>query len=149
YDVFDCRLALALDDFAKVLSRHDIDEVRMFSAWRPDRGARADHAPETRHPGGLAMDAARFGKRLAPGETERRWLDVEKDFHGAIGAPVCGAGAAPPSPATPEARELRSIACEAVDLHLFTVVLTPNYNRAHRNHLHLEVTPGVSWSLVR
>ncbi len=77
------------------------------------------------------------------------WLDVEHDFHGTLGAPPCGPGAAAPSPATPEARELRSIACEAVDQHMFTTILTPSYDRAHRNHFHLEVTPGVRWYLVR
>jgi len=54
-----------------------------------------------------------------------------------------------PLPATPEARELRSIVCEAADQHLFTSILTPGYDRAHKNHFHLEVTPGVRWSLVR
>jgi hypothetical protein len=77
------------------------------------------------------------------------WLDVERDFHGTIGAPVCGPGAAPPHPPTPEARELRSIACETADQHLFTVILTPGHDRAHRNHFHLEVTPSVRWYLVR
>ena len=47
------------------------------------------------------------------------------------------------------ADELRSIVCEAADQRLFTVILTPNYNRAHANHFHLEVTPDVTWHLVR
>jgi hypothetical protein len=49
---------------------------------------------------------------------------------------------------TPAATELRSILCEAVAQHLFNVVLTPNYNREHHNHFHLEVTAGVKWFLV-
>ena len=148
YDVFDCRLVLALSDFSRVLAAHDIDEVRMFSAWRPPGTAWDPDREGTRHAGGLAMDAGRFGKKLAPGETERVWLDVEKDYHGRLGAPSCGASAAPPVPATAEARELRSIACEAADQHFFTSILTPNYDRAHRNHFHLEVTPDVRWYLV-
>jgi len=28
-------------------------------------------------------------------------------------------------------------------------VLTPDFNRAHRNHFHLEVTAGVKWFMVR
>ncbi len=149
YDIFDCRLALALHDFSKVLLAHDIDEVLIFSAWRPPGkqwdGGKLGH----RHPGALAIDAYRFGKKLADGQTERTWLEVEKDFHGTIGPAPCGSGAAPPSPSTPEARELRSIACEAADQHFFTSILTPNYNRAHFNHFHLEVTPEVKWYLVR
>jgi hypothetical protein len=149
YDVFDCRLVLALEDFSKVLRSHDIDEVLMFSAWRPPGKRWPDGKAGTRHPGALAIDAYRFGKKLAPGQTARVWLDVVKDFHGTIGASPCGSDAAPPSPSTPQARELRSIACEAADQHLFTAVLTPNYNRAHHNHFHLEVTPEVRWYLVR
>lgn len=148
YDVFDCRLVLALSDFSRVLAAHDIDEVRMFSAWRPPGPGWDPERDGTRHTGGLAMDARRFGKRLAPGQTERVWLEVERDFHGRLGATSCGPGAAPPAPATAAARELRSIACEAADQHFFTSILTPNYDRAHRNHLHLEVTPDVRWYLV-
>jgi hypothetical protein len=148
HDVFDCRLVLALSDFSRVLKTHDIDEVRIFSAWRPVSAKRLGDADGTRHAGGLAVDVARFGKRLVPGEKERVWLEIERDFHGRIGTPPCGAGAAPPWPATPAARELRSIACEAADQHFFTAILTPNYDRAHRNHFHLEVTPDVRWYLV-
>lgn len=149
YDVFDCRLVLALHDFSNVLRAHDIEEVLIFSAWRPPGKQRDDGKLGHRHPGALAIDAYRFGKRRLPGQSERTWLEVEKDFHGTIGPAPCGAGAAPPSPSTPAARELRSIACEAADQHFFTSILTPNYNRAHRNHFHLEVTPDVKWFLVR
>lgn len=149
YDIFDCRLVLALSDLSRVLQAHDIDQARMFSAFRPARHVH-DGDEGRRHAGGLAVDIARFGKRLARGEGERdrAWLDVLHDFHGRIGAPVCGAGAAPPFPATREAREIRSIACEAADQHFFTAILTPNYDRAHRNHFHMEVTPDVRWYLV-
>lgn len=149
YDVFDCRLVLALHDFSKVLRVHDIEEVLIFSAWRPPGKGWPDGKLGTRHPGALAIDAFRFGKKLAPGQATREWLDVEKNFHGTLNAPPCGSDAAPPAPSTKEARELRSIACEAADQHLFTSILTPNYNRAHSNHFHLEVTPEVRWYLVR
>ena len=66
---------------------------------------------------------------------------VERDFHGRIGAPTCGAGTGP-NPATPEALELRRIVCDAADAKLFNVELTPDFNWAHRNHFHLEVTAG-------
>jgi len=148
YDIFDCRLVLALSDFSRILRAHDVDEVRMFSAYRPTPGLKEGGEPGTRHAGGLAIDARRFGKRT-DSQGERVWLDVEHDFHGTLGPPPCGPGAAPPSPATPEARELRSIVCEAADQHMFTTILTPSYDRAHRNHFHLEVTPGVRWYLVR
>jgi len=34
---------------------------------------------------------------------------------------------------------LREITCKTAELDLFQVILTPHYNRAHHNHLHLEL----------
>jgi hypothetical protein len=140
YEIADCRLVLALDDFAAILNRHGIVEVRHYSMYRPPK-----NWPEgkigARHDGALALDAGRFI------DSSGKVLDVDRDFHGAIDAKTCGDGAAP-RPATADALELRAILCEAVDHRLFNVVLTPNYNRPHHNHFHLEVTAGVTWFLV-
>ncbi len=141
-EVFDCRLVLALDDFSAILRAHDIDQVIHMSGWRPPS---AKSWPSgklgTRHDGALAIDAGWFVKKSGAR------LDVEKDFHGRIGAKTCGPGTGP-TLATPEALELRAIVCEAADAHLFQVALTPDYNWPHRNHFHLEVTPKVKWFLV-
>jgi hypothetical protein len=140
YEIADCRLVLALDDFAAILQSHEIVEVRHYSMYRPPRPW-----PEgkigARHDGALAIDAGRFIDKTGA------VLDVDRDFHGAIDARTCGDGAAP-KPATPAALALRAILCDAVDGRLFNVVLTPNYNRPHKNHFHLEVTAGVAWFLV-
>jgi len=140
WEIADCRLVLALDDFTEVLRAHDIVEVRHYSMYRPPR-----KWPEGKigkqHEGALALDAGRFI------DSTGTVLDVDKDFHGRIDAKTCGEGAAP-RPPTPAALELRAILCEAVDRHLFNVVLTPNFNRPHHNHFHLEVMAGVSWFLV-
>ena len=53
------------------------------------------------------------------------------------------------SPATPAATELRGLVCSIVDAHLFHVTLTPGFNRQHKNHLHLEVSPEGRWFYVR
>lgn len=140
YEIADCRLVLALDDFAEILSRHAIVEVRHYSIYRPPKHW-AEDAPGKQHVGALAIDAGRFI------EQSGTVLDVDRDFHGAIGAKTCGDGAAP-QPVTPAALELRTILCEAAERRLFNVVLTPNYNRPHKNHFHLEVTAGVGWFLV-
>ncbi len=142
-EVFDCRLVLALDDFSAILARHDVVEVIHMSGWRPPR-ARSWPSGKlgTRHEGGLALDAGIFVRK------DGTRLNVEKDFHGRIGAKTCAPGTGP-WPATPEAIELRSIACEVADAHIFQVELTPNYNWPHRNHFHLEVTPNVKWFLLR
>jgi len=141
WEIGDCRLILALDDFAAdILSRYNIVEVRHYSMYRkPSEGAQA--TPGKRHNGAVAIDAAKFIDK------DGAVLEVDKDFHGAIGDKTCGDGAAP-HPATPEATKLRAILCDAVAAHLFNVVLTPNYNPPHHNHFHLEVTRGVKWFLV-
>lgn len=135
WEIVDCRLVLALDDFAALLATHDVVDVRHYSIYRrPPKRWPADKIGGQHH-GGLAIDAARFIKR------DGSHLDVLDDFHGRIGAKTCGPGAGP-HPATPAAVELREILCEAVRRRLFHVVLTPDYNRPHRNHFHLELTEG-------
>jgi hypothetical protein len=137
-EIVDCRLALALDDFARQLAAHDVVEVVHFSIYRPpSRGAVASRHPSP-HDRGLAIDAASFVKR------DGTKLDVERDFHGRIGEATCGGGAGP-HPATPEALELRRIVCDAADAKLFNVALTPDFNWKHRNHFHLEVRADVGW----
>jgi hypothetical protein len=44
---------------------------------------------------------------------------------------------------------LRGVTCAAADRKLFQVVLTPHYNKAHENHVHLELKPEVDWTYVR
>ncbi len=139
WEVFDCRLVLSLADFGEILARHEVVEARIFSAWRPLARA-ANSIPQRRHPAALAVDVRALKK--ANGEQ----LVILKDFHGRIGAPLC-----PPNrpPAGAAAAELLDIVCEAAAAHYFNSILTPNYNRAHKNHFHLELTPGVSWFLLR
>jgi hypothetical protein len=139
YEIADCRLVLALDDFAQILNRHDIVEVRHYSMYRPPKSF--DGTIGKRHPGALAIDTGRFIDRAGVE------LDVDRDFHGAIDAPTCGEGAGP-RPPTAAALALRAILCDTADARLFNVVLTPNYDRPHKNHFHLEITAGVTWFLV-
>jgi hypothetical protein len=134
-EIYDCRLVLALDDFAKILAKHDVVEVIHLSVYRPAPAKVVLKGPGRRHPGALAIDAAVFKTR------DGRTLDVQKDFHGGIGTKTC------PPPKT--ASELRQIACEAGEQRLFNVFLTPDYNWAHRNHFHMEVTAGAKWTMVR
>ena len=142
YEILDCRLVLALDDFSAILAKHDVVEVVHMSAYRPPPQRKwAAGQIGQRHDGGLAIDAGSFVRR--DGTT----FDVERDFHGRIGSRTCGPNTGP-SPATPAALALRAIVCEAADGHLFNVALTPDYNWQHRNHLHLEITARVKWFLV-
>ena len=63
---------------------------------------------------------------------------VERDFHGKIGELTCR---------EPPKNELWEIACGAAGKQ-FQVVLTPNWNEEHHNHLHLELTVH-DWVLAR
>jgi hypothetical protein len=141
-EIVDCRLVLALDDFAAQLAAHDVVEVIHFSIYRPPPARWPLGRVASRHPGGLAIDAESFVKR------DGTKLDVLRDFHGRIGARTCGAGTGP-NPATPEGLELRRIVCDAVDAKLFNVALTPDFNWPHRNHFHLEVTADARWFYLR
>ncbi|HEX4452967.1 MAG TPA: extensin family protein [Kofleriaceae bacterium] len=141
WEIGDCRLVLAMDDFAQILAKHDIVEVRHYSMYRVPPKSWPDDRIGIEHNGGLALDAARFTK------SDGTKLVVLDDFHGAIGDATCG-DEAKPRRATDKATELRAILCEAVADHLFNVVLTPNFNKPHRNHFHLEVMANKKWFLV-
>src|SRR5574338_868027 len=91
WEIADCRLVLALDDFAEILERHGIVEVRHYSMYRAPH--RDDGTILGQHNGGLALDAARFIK--SDGTT----LDVLDDFKGRRGSKTCGTRARKVKPA--------------------------------------------------
>ncbi len=106
------------------------DDEQLHGKWAP---------PGTRHPAGLAIDVGSLKKKNG------KILSVASGFEGKLGDRTCGPGA--PVPESEDARELRSIVCEAHDAGVFTYTLTPNYNVAHRDHFHMEIKPGVLWFL--
>lgn len=170
FEIADCRLALALDDFAAVLARRGIVEVEHFCMHRPGPHSTAKAAaplpakptaakkgkaqkpkpvakklpPPTprgkpsQHELGLAIDVSAFVK------SDGTRLEVKRDWAGAIGAPPCQ----PVANEATVAAELRAIVCEARAKGLFTVILTPNANAAHADHLHLDVTRDATWTLI-
>jgi hypothetical protein len=142
YELFDCRLVLGLDDFSKLLRTEAINEVVLSSAYRPPPKGGAGDETAKRHAAGLAVDIHRFRRQ------DGRWIVVEKEFHGRIGMAVCRKAGVSPATTTPEAALLRRIVCGAAEQRLFQCILTPNYDHAHRNHLHLELTVGVRWFIV-
>ncbi len=146
YDILDCRLALALDDLASVWALHSVTRVRHMSMYRPPSGKTwPEGKPGLRHGAGLAIDVGTL--HFKDGHT----LVVDRDFGGHLGGAVCGDGAAP-TPRTAEANLLRLMTCEVVASGSFHVVLTPNFNKPHHNHLHLEVSPKAAngaWVYLR
>ncbi|GAC1352412.1 MAG: hypothetical protein NVS3B20_06130 [Polyangiales bacterium] len=149
YEIIDCRLALALDDFAVILAAHGVIEALHMSIYRPAaktiahsaNSANAVNAEHRRHEAALAIDLGTLKKR--DGST----LSVLDDWHGRIGDKTC-VPSARPTMSTPKSLEIRQIFCAAAEAKLFNVMLTPNYNPPHANHFHLEVTHGVKWFIV-
>ncbi len=145
YEICDCRLVLAMDDFAKLLARRGIDDVMYFSAFRPL--APGQDAALRGHYAGLAIDIAYFGARkrnpcnvdgATPQACSPGGLNVERHFLPREHERVCAPGK-PPVDSTPAWSELRRIACDASEEGLFHVVLTPDYDEAHFDHFHLEI----------
>ena len=134
YGKLDCRLALALDDFAHVLERHGVVRVRVDNLYRP-RARLPGRRTSSQHRYGLAIDM--MSLELANG-TE---LSVERDWQGVPETPVCGPESRLADP-TPQAITLRDIVCDVARSGIFHHILTPSYNDAHRDHLHLDIKRG-------
>jgi hypothetical protein len=137
FEILDCRLLLALDNWSAFLAKRHIKRVLHMSMYRPPPRGQAESGK--RHSGALAIDVGHFVR------DDDSKINVEKDFFGTIGKRPCPA----PSPRSEANRVLRELVCEAVANELFHVVLTPGYNRAHHNHLHLEIAPNSDHVYVR
>ncbi|MEN8219676.1 MAG: extensin family protein [Pseudomonadota bacterium] len=131
HSIMDCRLAVALLAWAPTLRRFGITRLRHLRVYSP--GVLITKSGRTSsHAWALAIDAAYFERENAPNlKVERDWTDSEK-------------GVAPCPPREWESANLhilRTLVCEAAENGLFQIILTPHYNAAHYNHLHLEVSP--------
>lgn len=141
YGVLDCRLVLALDDFAKILEEHGVVEMRIDNFYRPKAHLPGRPTP-SQHASGLAADIVGF--RLEDG----RSLLVARDWHGVLGASACGPDSEPIDP-TPETIALRNLVCEAARAGIFHHLLTPNFNAAHEDHLHADIKRGEHTRTIR
>jgi hypothetical protein len=137
FEILDARLAIALDDFSRILAAHDVVEVVHFTMYRPPTELRS---PQVRHPAGLAIDLGAI--RFADGE----WLSVGVHWAPLLGARTCGERARRLDHR--KGRELRSIVCEAAEERLFHYSLTPHYDAPHADHVHLEIRPDTNTFVV-
>jgi hypothetical protein len=131
YGILDCRLALLLSELGPTLAALNVKDVYVDNFYRPKARLPGKKAL-SQHALGLAIDIAGFG--LVDGTV----LNIERDFHGTIGAPVCGPEAAM-SDGTRASVLLRNIVCELTRLGAFNYFLTPNHDVSHRNHLHGDI----------
>ncbi len=141
HGILDCRLALLIDEIAPHLAALSVEQVHVGNFYRPKSRLPSGNG-RSQHAHGLAMDIFRFVL------TDGTKLDIEPDFQGVLGKPVCGPGAAF-SEKTREAVLLRNIVCELGRLGAFNYFLTPNYDVPHRNHLHADIKRGTRDHVVR
>jgi hypothetical protein len=141
YGILDCRLVLLLSELSSRLSVLSVKEVYVDNFYRPKAHLPGKKVP-SQHALGLAVDIAGFG--LSDGTV----LNIERDFSGNIGAPVCGPDVVL-SERTRQTVLLRNIVCELARLHAFNYLLTPNHDTAHRNHLHGDIKRSAREHVVR
>lgn len=138
--IWDCRLVVAVVPVAAFLHAHGVTEVQYFSALR--RGKIVRDKPRSQHNVGLALDLLGFrGPSVALATVEQtypraqlRACPSDTTRPGGLGAPV---------PAGATAADLfLALVCQAHARGLFHTILTPDHDRAHHNHLHLDLKAG-------
>jgi hypothetical protein len=131
YGMLDCRLVLALDELARILREHQVVAVRVDNLYRP-KARLPGRRKRSQHAHGLAVDI------LALELSDGRTLLVERDWQSVADSPACGPDSAVTA-ASEEAVLLRNIVCHVARAGVFHHILTPNFNAAHEDHLHLDI----------
>jgi hypothetical protein len=140
--IMDCALARALAETAPLFRRHGITGLSYSGTYSYRNVRGTSHL--SGHAFGLAIDVHGF-------ETAAGFIDVERDFPkdadrwgvsrtnvaGCTGNPPAGAGAT-----------LRTLACELRAASAFHLIMSPDDNADHRNHLHIESYPSRSTDLL-
>ena len=128
--VMDCRLAVSLLMWTRVLKPYGIKQVRYQRSYTRNATVK-DTGLASGHRWALAIDVLGF-------KTQRYgWLNVKRDW-GDRRKNISPCGSV-------QNREhgvqkiLRSLVCQSAEQQHFSVMLTPHYNRAHHDHLHLEL----------
>jgi hypothetical protein len=142
FGVLDCRLALTLTALAKFLQPRGVTEVTVDNFYRPNARLPSKRSQRSQHAYGLAIDLTSF--KLSDG----RVLHVEHDWGAGIETEPCGPGATLAT-ATKNTVDLRQLVCDLAAAQIFNRHLTPSYNTAHRNHLHLDIKRDEATVTVR
>jgi hypothetical protein len=125
-----CELALRLKPLARLLRKHGVRAVGINSSYR-------DRPKVSFHSFGLALDVMAL-------RTDTQTFNVADHFEVDADAHTCAA-----TPKTRAGAALLAIVCAIADSHLFSTVLTPNYNEGHRDHVHLDLRPDDPRLFVR
>ncbi len=141
YSLLDCRLALTLDEVTKVWNNQGVISIRVDNFYR--RAARLPGSRKrSQHAYGLAIDMTEIG--LADG----RIINVEEAWGAEIDVPPCGP-AARVDDAVLGSLTLRNLVCELAAGGHFHHILTPAYDLAHKDHLHLDIKRGTKYGIIR
>ncbi len=141
YGTLDCRMVLTLNELAPILAGFSVKRMRIDNVYRPGSHLPGKKRSNSQHAHGLALDITKL--YLADG----RELSVEDDWNAPIGSTACGPEAQLDDP-TPHAIVLRNIACAIARASIFTHMLTPSYNAAHRNHFHFDIKRGAKYRSI-
>jgi hypothetical protein len=148
-DPMACEFVLTLYRFADLLKSRGYVKIgglgsycyRCCCSWSTENYCRGPNDPEpdcsangySNHSWGRALDVRWLYK--ATGEI----YDINDPSHWVrwpTASESCTKGLAAQ---TGISQELYSLACEATGLKIFGLILTPNYNSAHRNHWHADI----------
>ena len=119
----DCSLAESLAAMAAELAEAGVSDVSYLGIYGCRLVAGTSNLSE--HGRGRAFDLGAV--RLSDGRTFTVLTDWEKGTE---------------DPVTPAGQFLRQLAEELYEEGIFNIILTPDYNAAHANHLHMDRTPG-------
>jgi hypothetical protein len=138
HDVADCTLVAALSRWAGSLRADGIRALQHMSIYRHAARVRTTGRPSG-HATGMAIDVSHFD--FDDGTS----FSVEDDWaHADHGVSPCISS----DDETEHQRRVRRVVCTASESGLFQVVLTPHHDPSHRNHVHLEVRPDVTWRVL-
>jgi hypothetical protein len=126
--VIDCSLAVSLDEAFRYVAALGIDHATVSSAYA--RRLVSGTTTPSKHSYGLAIDLPAF--HGADGA-----LRIDRDYQSGLGDEMDCVGA----PSTKNAETLKVLQCQLVRSGLFHLVLSPDYDDGHRDHLHLEALP--------
>jgi hypothetical protein len=144
--LMDCELARALAEGAPIIRAAGIDQLYFSGAY--DYRTRRRSTQMSAHAFGLAIDVHSMAGPAGSFDVKRdfqmgsgRWRGLslrEGDLAGCVGRPDSAA-----------ARRLRQLACRLKHHSAFRVVMTPDDDADHRDHLHLETFPDSAARVAR
>ena len=124
--LMSCELARSTHALSLVLRAYGIDEVVHMGTYNCRTFRGSDIVQLSEHGKGTALDLHAFVQD--GGST----FNVEHDWEADYENPMTNAG-----------RFFWNVVYEMWDERIFNIILTPNFNAAHHNHLHVDLTPGV------